>query len=82
MISDFEKIKWDLLSEEGISKEDLELVDLSIAFTPVIPMKGDKAYEVIETVGGSYLIVNHPIINYSIPAELLKVMRYRYLIKR
>ena len=77
-----EKLKWDLLAEENITKEDLELVDLDINFTPVIPCKGDRPYEVIETVGDKYLIPNHPIFNHAISKEELTVMRYRYLINR
>ena len=79
---DLEKLKWDLLAQEEITKEDLELVDLDIQFTPVIPCKNDTPHEVIETVGGGYLIVNHPMFQHAITAEELKVMRYRYLINR
>lgn len=77
-----EKIKWDLLAEEGISKDDLDLVDLDIQFSPVIPCKGDSPCEVIETNGGKYLLVNHPIFRHAISADELKVMRYRYLTNR
>ncbi len=77
-----EELKWELLEEEGITKEDLELVDLDIEFTPVIPVKNGKPYDVIKTVGDSYLISDHPIVNTAISSEALKVMRYRYLTKR
>ena len=74
-----ENIKWNILKEEGITKEDVDLVILDIAFTPVIPCKGDDPFDVIETTGGKYLISNHPIFNQPISADELKVMRYRYL---
>lgn len=77
-----EKIKWKLLADEGISRENLDLVDLSIQFSPVIPCKGDRPYEAIETNGGKYLLVNHPIFKHAISADELKAMRYRYLINR
>lgn len=77
-----EEIKWDMLSQEGITKEDLELVDLDIQFSPVIPCIGDNPCEVIETIGDDYLLVNHPMFQHAISADSLKVMRYRYLISR
>lgn len=49
---EFEAIKWKLLAEEGITKENLELVDLEIEFSPVIPVKGGDPMEVIELEGG------------------------------
>lgn len=79
-----EKIKWKLLAEEGITKDDLDLVMLEIQFTPVIAIRGESikdAVEVTETVGGKYL-VHHPLINGAVSEDELKVMRYRYLISR
>lgn len=54
------------------------MIDLDIAFSPVIPVRGGDPCEAIKTVGGGY-IVNHPIIQGSVSPEELKVMRYRYL---
>ncbi len=76
-----EKIKWELLAEEGISKEDLELVDLKFGFTPVIPVRNGDPTEVIEARGG-YLLPDFPLFNGLITKEELTVMRYRYLINR
>lgn len=70
------------LLEEGITQEDLAFVDLDIEFSPVIPCVGDHPYEVIETIGGNYLIPHHPIFDFAITPNSLKVMRYRYLINR
>ena len=74
---------WEQLErEEGITKEDLQLVDLDIGFSPVIPFKGDNPCEVMEsTTPGKYIIV-HPLVQGAITAEELKIMRYRYLINR
>ncbi|MCK5609360.1 hypothetical protein KAR91_46230 [Candidatus Pacearchaeota archaeon] len=78
----FEKIKWDLLLKEGITKEDLELVDLDIEFTPVIPIRGGSSMEVIELQDGRYRIPDCPMVGLNISKEELTIMRYRYLINR
>ena len=74
-----EEIKWKILKEEGITKEDLALIDLDIAFSPVIPVRNGTPTEVIETIGGKYLLPNFPIFRNAISKEELTVMRYRYL---
>lgn len=79
--SEKEKYYQQLFEEEGISKEDLELVDLGIAFSPVLPFRIDKyPVEVTETIGGDYIVHGHPFNPVS--PEMLKVMRYRYLTNR
>ena len=75
-----EKIKWETLKEEGITKADLDLIDLDIAFSPVIPIRNGTPTEAIETIGGKYLLPNFPLFGYAISKEQLTVMRYRYLI--
>ena len=78
----FDKIVWDLLKDEGITKDDLELVDLDIGFSPVIPIEGSDPCEVIsKTIGGLY-IIDHPVFNYAVSELSLKIMRYRYLTNR
>lgn len=77
-----EKIKWDLLKEEGITKEGLELVDLDIEFSPVIPIKGGKPMEAIKLKGGKYRVPDCPFIGLNLSKEEITVMRYRYLINR
>jgi hypothetical protein len=85
-MEDFETIlddaKWEILKEEGITKEDLELVDLDIEFSPVIPYKGASPCEVTETMGEKYIV--HGVINGSqtVGVEMLTIMRYRFLINR
>ena len=73
-----ENLYWKELAEEGITKDDIELIDLDIAFEPVTPIKGASPCEVIETIGGKYL-VNHPLSADAVTEEELKVMRFRYL---
>lgn len=76
------KINEELLKDEGISVNDLELVDLEIAFSPVIPVKGGRPTEVIETIGEKYILLDFPLISYAISKEELTVMRYRFLMNR
>ena len=78
---DFDKITESLLLEEGITKEDLELVDLGIGYSPVIPIKGSKPMEVIKLEGGKYRVPECPMVGLNISTESLTVMRYRYLIR-
>lgn len=66
-----------LFEEEGITKEDLEMVDLNIRFSPVLISKDSRPVEVTKTIGGDYIVPGYPIN--PVPAEILKVMRYRYL---
>jgi len=77
-----EQIKWNLLNEEGITKEGLEMVDLDIEFSPVITIKGSRPMEVIELDGGFYRVPDCPITHLNISKEELTIMRYRFLINR
>jgi hypothetical protein len=79
---DFTQMYESLLLDEGITKEDLELVDLEIGFSPVIPIRGSSPMEVIKLEGGFYRIPECPMVGLNITAESLTVMRYRYLIGR
>lgn len=72
---------WEKFSEEGITPSDIDLVDLDIEFSPVIPIRGDEPCEVIETVGGYFLIPDRPFFG-VISRDMIKIMRYRYLINR
>lgn len=73
---------WEELAKEGITKDDLELVMLDIAYSPVIPMKGSKPMEAIKLESGMYRVPECPLVGLNITEEQLKVMRYRYLINR
>jgi len=75
-------IIWGHLGEEGITKEGIELVDLDIGYSPVIPFKGSPPLEVIELTGGKYRIPDCPFSPLNISSDDLKIMRYRYLINR
>ncbi len=79
---DFDKIIDDLLLEEGITEQDLQLVDLNIEYSPVIPIKGSRPMEVIKLEGGQYRVPDCPAVGLNISPENLTVMRYRYLINR
>lgn len=72
---------WEKLKEEeGITKKDVEMVDLDIAFSPVTPYKGASSCDVItKTIGGDY-IIDGPMGKETISPELLRIMRYRYLV--
>ena len=72
------------LAEEGISPDVLAAVDLEIAFSPVIAIRGEsiaQAVEVVPTQGGGY-IVRHPLVKYAVDADTLKIMRARFLLAR
>jgi hypothetical protein len=82
ILDDLNSIKWSILAEEGITKEALELVDLDIAFSPVIPIRGGEPMEAIELEGGFYRVPDCPFIKLNLTKEELTIMRYRYLINR
>lgn len=70
---------WKELNKEGITKEDLELVDLDIAYEPVTPFEGADPCGVSPAEGGGY-IVYHPLLQHrKVSEEELKIMRFRFL---
>jgi len=79
---DLYKLKWDILLKEGITKEDLELVDLDIGYSPVIPIKGGQPMEAIRLESGKFRVPECPIVGLNISEEELTIMRYRYLNSR
>ncbi len=79
---EIENLKWDLLKEEGITKADLELVDLNIEHSPVIPIKGSKPMECIKLEDGMYRVPGCEMVGLNLSESEVKVMRYRYLINR
>lgn len=63
--------------------ELIDMVDLSVAFTPVLAFPGEQLgdeVEVLKTMYGDGYIVRHPLITCSVSPERLKVMRLRYLL--
>ncbi len=74
-----ENLYWDELKKEGITKDDVELVDLDIAFSPVTPFINGSPEEVIKLNGGKYRIPNCLELGLNISADVIRVMRFRYL---
>lgn len=79
---DFEKIKWDILAEEGITEKDLKMVDLDIGYSPVIAIKGGKPMEVIKLQGNLYRVPECLFVGYNLTETEIKIMRLRYLLNR
>jgi len=73
-----EKLYWEELNKEGITKEDIGLIMLEIEFTPVTPFEGASPCEVKETIGNNYIVMS-PTGAITVDEEGLKVMRFRYL---
>ena len=82
MNKELDKIITDLLADEGITREDLELVDLDFGYSPVIPVKGMRPMEAIKLEGGNYRVPECPMVGLNISPEQLTVIRYRYLMNR
>lgn len=79
-----ERLKSEVIGGTSIA-DCLDMVELDIAYSPVIPYCCDDplavpdAYEVRPTQGGNnYIVMADPPI--SVPASALKVMRCRYLL--
>lgn len=82
ILTGLEEQFWKELEEsEGITKEDIEFVDLEIGFSPVLQFKNSKyPAEVTETIGGNYIV--HGEMLQTVDPTTLKIMRYRYLSNR
>lgn len=78
----FNEMEKNLLAEEGITEDDLSLVDLDIEYTPVIPIRGAQPMEAVKLRGGNYAVPECPLVGTSISPKALTVMRYRYLTSR
>ena len=81
----------DELAKEGITPELLEMVDLSIEYSPVIPFTGGGVDDAIavrpwgfvpDDVLPEKFEVRHPLVHNPVNRESLKVMRARYLLAR
>ena len=81
----------DELAKEGITPELLEMVDLAIEFSPVIPFAGGGVDDAInvrpwgfapDNVLPDKFEVMHPLVHNPVNRESLKVMRARYLLAR
>ncbi|WP_417848793.1 hypothetical protein [Thalassoglobus sp.] len=81
----------DELAKEGITPELLEMVDLSVEYTPVIPFAGGGVDDAITVRPWGFVTddvlpekfeVCHPLVHNPVSRESLKVMRARYLLAR
>ena len=81
----------DELAKEGITPELLEMVDLSIEYTPVIPVAGGGVDDAIHVRPWGFVAddllpdkfeVMHPLVHNPVSPESLKVMRARFLLAR
>lgn len=81
----------DELAKEGITPELLEMVDLSIAYSPVIPLAGGGIDEAVVVRPWGFVRDNelpekfevpHPQVQNPVSRDALKVMRARYLLAR
>ena len=81
----------DELAAEGITPELLEMVDLEIEYTPVIPFAGGGLEHAVKVrPWGFYptgvlpekFEVQHPLVDNPVDQEALKVMRARFLLAR
>lgn len=86
-----EKFVNDELASEGITPQLLEMVDLSIEYSPVIPFRdGQLEHAVRVHPWGFYprdilpdkFEIDHPLVTNPVGRESLKVMRARYLLAR
>ena len=81
----------DELAKEGITPELLEMVDLSIEYSPVIPFSGGGVDDAVKVRPWGFIPddvlpdkfdVMHPLVNNPVDRESLKVMRARFLLAR
>ena len=81
----------DKLAKEGITPELLEMVDLSIAYSPVIPFAGGGIDDAVAVRPWGFVPsgqlpekfeVPHPLVRNPVSRDALKVMRARYLLAR
>lgn len=66
---------------EGITQQDVELVDLSVACSPVILHQGGPEVQVTPTQGGKTFVVHSSPVQ-QLEAHQIRVARYRWLKKR
>ena len=81
----------DELAKEGITPDLLEMVDLAIEYSPVIPFAGGGVDDAIDVRPWGFVAddvlpdkfeVMHPLVHNPVSRESLKVMRARYLLAR
>ncbi|WP_417849381.1 hypothetical protein [Thalassoglobus sp.] len=81
----------DELAKEGITPELLEIVDLSVEYSPIIPFSGGGVDDAIKVRPWGFVSddvlpekfeVIHPHVHNPVDRDALKVMRARYLLAR
>ena len=81
----------DELANEGITPELLEVVDLDVEFSPVLPFPGDDITDTVTVRPWGFVAddalpktfeVMHPLVRSPTTRDELKVMRARYLLAR
>ena len=79
------------LAEEGITPELLAMVDLEIAYSPVLPFAGGMLEHAVKVLPWGFypegvlpdkFEVQHPLVTNPIGRDSLKIMRARYLLAR
>ena len=79
------------LAAEGITPDVLEMIDLSIAYSPVIPLSGGGLESAVEVRPWGFptaselperFEVMHPLFKASVDHDGLKIMRARFLLAR
>lgn len=79
-----EKILWEQLGEEGITKDIVEQVMLDIAYSPVIPIRGGSPIEIRKSPNGQYYMPSEqcPSLYKKVNENEVRIMRCRYLLSR
>ena len=79
------------LANEGITPELLEVVDLDVAYSPVLPFSGDDINDAVSVRPWGFVAddalpetfeVIHPLVRSPTTRDELRVMRARYLLAR
>ncbi len=85
------KLVDDQLAEEGITPELLAMIDLSVAYSPVIPFAGGTLDSAVDVRAWGFVPdddtpsrfeVLHSAVHNPVTPDSLKVMRARYLLAR
>lgn len=76
----------EMLSKEGITKDILDYIDLDVAFSPVICIRGESIHDAVDVTESSdpdkFLLTHWCCPSGWASRESLKIMRARYLLAR
>ena len=85
------KLVDDQLAEEGITPELLAMIDISVAYSPVIPFAGGTLENAVDVRAWGFVPdddtpsrfeVLHSAVHNPVSPDSLKIMRARYLLAR